>query len=120
MIDIKYLYILKILKNEIPNGNFALIESKDIIASLPNKYKLDIESISKALSYLERNEFINIKYADDGLYCLCILPKTDQILEKQIETKRKNSKIYWIIILITFFSSFIGSLLATYLINIIL
>ena len=70
MLDIKSKLVLKILVKECPNGSYNIVEAKDIISSLPNRYKVDSDGLDNILIYLERQEYISIKYDDDGVYCL--------------------------------------------------
>lgn len=118
MLDIKSKLVLKILIKECPNGAYKIVESKDIISAMPNKYRVDSDGLENILIYLERQEYISIKYDDDGVYCLCVLPYGNEILEKEQDKKRENysSSQFWIFVIIIFFvtmtSSAIGSTIA--------
>lgn len=117
MLDIKSKLVLKILIKECPNGAYKIVESKDIISAMPNKYRVDFDGLENILIYLERQEFISIKYDDDGVYCLCVLPFGNEILENESNKKRENEKFphFWKYIIIFFilslFSCMIGSIL---------
>ena len=114
MLDIKSKLVLKILVKECPNGAYSIVEAKDIISSLPNRYKVDSDGLDNILIYLERQEYISIKYDDEGVYCLCVLPFGNEILEdEQYNKKReeKSSPRLWLLILIIFISSFSASFL---------
>ncbi len=115
MLDIKSKLVLKILIKECPNGAYNIVDGRDIISMLPNKYKLDTEGLDNILIYLERQEFISIKYDDDGIYCLCVLPFGNEVLEHEAEQKKENSKssLSWVKFLIIFIISFIASFLGT-------
>lgn len=119
MIDTKSSLVLKILINECPNGSFHIIEGKDIISSLPLKYRVDFEGLENILNYLERKDFISIKYDDDdGVYCLCVLPSGNEYFENLNKQKRedKKSSLLWRYILInsitTFLFGFVGAVIA--------
>ncbi len=114
MLDIKSRLVLKILVKECPNGAYNIVEAKDIISSLPNRYKVDSDGLENILIYLERQEYISIKYDDEGLYCLCVLPFGNEILEDEHYNKKaEGSKPLrlWILIVVVFFASFIGGFL---------
>lgn len=120
MLDIKSKLVLKILVKECPNGSYKIVESKDIISSLPSRYKVDNDGLENILIYLERQEYISIKYDDDGVYCLCILPFGNEVLEEEHNKKRESKKPsrYWFIFLLaltTFLSSFLGCLLSNWI-----
>ena len=121
MLDIKSKLILKILVKECPYGSYNIIESKDIISALPNKYKIDIEELENILIFLERQEYISIKYDDDGVYCLCVLPFGYEILENEANKKREDKKSprLWVYVIFIFLASFLGSFLAVVIANIL-
>lgn len=121
MLDIKSKLVLKILVKECPYGSYNIIESKDIISAMPNKYKIDAEGLENILTFLERQEYISIKYDDDGLYCLCVLPFGSELLEND-ENKKREDKTprLWLFILLAFISCFVASLLGTMIANILI
>lgn len=118
MLDIKSKLVLKILVKECPNGSYNIVDAKDIISAMPNRYKIDIDGLYNIMIYLERQEFISIKYDDDGIYCLCVLPFGNEVLENETQQKRENHKFspLWVFlilnILTTFCSGIIGVILA--------
>ncbi len=120
MLDIKSKLVLKILIKECPYGSYNIIESKDIISAMPSKYKIDVEGLENILIYLERQEYISIKYDDDGVYCLCVLPFGNELLEQDDNKKReeKPSRL-WIFIVINFFVTLLASLLGVMIANIL-
>ena len=92
MLDLKSKIVLKILQKECPNGAYKIVEAKDIISSMPARYRVDFDGLDNILIYLERQEYISIKYDDDGVYCLCLLPFGNEILEN--ESKKTTVRIY--------------------------
>ena len=114
MLDIKSKLVLKILSKECPNGSFKIVESKDIISAMPSKYRVDIDGLDNILIYLERQEYISIKYDDDGVYCLCVLPYGNEILETEQTQKRegRNPSLLWKYALTSFLTAFAASLLS--------
>lgn len=113
MLDIKSKIVLKILQKECPNGAYHLVEAKDIISAMPIKYRVDNDGLNHILIYLERQEYISIKYDEEDVFCLCILPFGNEILENEGRQKseRKASPRLWIILLLSFAASLFGSLL---------
>ena len=122
MLDIKSKLVLKILLKECPNGSYKIVEAKDIISALPNKYRVDGDGLNNILIYLERQEYISIKYDDEGVYCLCVLPFGNEVLENDGKQKseEKKSLHFWLVIVLAFFASFLGAGLATILARYIL
>ena len=122
MLDIKSKLVLKILVKECPNGAYNIVEAKDIISSLPNKYRVDGDGLENILVYLERQEYISIKYDDDGVYCLCVLPFGNEVLEDEHYNKKRegiNPPRLWLLITVIFMSSFLASFLGILLVNIL-
>lgn len=121
MLDIKSKLVLKILIKECPYGSYNIIESKDIISAMPSRYKIDLEGLDNILIYLERQEYISIKYDDDGVYCLCVLPFGNEVLENEDNKKREDKKSprLWLFLIINFLSVFIAGLLGTMIANIL-
>lgn len=118
MIDIKSRIVLKILSKECPNGSYKIVDAGDIISAMPNKYKVDSEGLKHILIYLERQDCITIKYDDENVYCLAVLPYGYEICEnfqsKNAAEKNKfpAAQFFVIIFLICLLASFISSILA--------
>jgi len=120
VLDIKSKLVLKILQKECPNGAYNLVEAKDIILAMPIKYRVDNDGLNNILVYLERQEFISIKYDDEGVYCLCVLPFGNEVIESDGKQKsERNFPRFWIIVLLTSLSSFVGALLANLILRLV-
>ncbi len=113
MLDIKSKLVLKILLKECPNGAYNIVDAKDIISALPSRYKVDSDGLDNIMIYLERQEYISIKYDDEGVYCLCILPFGNEVLEDELYKKREKSTFprLWILFIIVFVGTFSANLL---------
>lgn len=114
MIDIKSKIVLKILAKECPNGAYKIVDTSDIISAMPNKYKVDSEGLKHVLIYLERQDYISIKYDDENLYCIAVLPYGYEICENnnQKESSKKKELPISIKILIMIVIGFITSLVS--------
>lgn len=112
MLDIKSKLVLKILQKECPNGAYNIVEAKDIISAMPNRFRVDNDGLDNILIYLERQEYISIKYDDDGVYCLCVLPFGNEVLENELSQKKERKfPPFWLIIFIIFLSTTLSNLL---------
>ena len=116
MIDTKSKLVLKILANECSDGNYKIVEVSDIIMSLPRHFRMDSEAVKHILTHLERQDFISIKYDDDDVYCLAVLPFGFEVLEndkpKYIKKeKSKEKKLNISTIILSFFSALFGTTL---------
>lgn len=92
MIDIKSKIVLKILAKECPNGAYKIVDTSDIISAMPNKYKVDSEGLKHVLIYLERQDYISIKYDDENLYCIAVLPYGYEICENNNQKESSKKK----------------------------
>lgn len=106
MLDTKSTLILKILQKECKNGSYKILDKNDIISALPARYRCDTDELDHIISYLERQDYVSVKYDDDNIYCLCILPAINEITTPK---RRKKEKKY-LLPLIVFILAFLGAL----------
>ena len=92
MIDTKSKLVLKILAKECGDGSYKIVEISDIIMSLPKHFRMDSENVKHIIEHLERQDMLSIKYDDDGVYCLAILPYGFEVLENEKPKMVKNTK----------------------------
>ena len=116
MLDTKSSLILKIIQKECKNGSYKIIDKNDIIFSLPSKYRCDIDELDHIMSYLERQDLIAIKYDDENVYCVCTLPASYDIFEKQTKKKRNSLGFLPLLCFIfAFLGAFLGCLVLRFL-----
>lgn len=117
MIDKKSYEILKYLANECDNG-YKVIEVEDILKEIKEN---DINQIllKQTLIYLDKNGYISIKYNDDNVYCVSMLPYGRQFIEtRNVKDKQSKDmkitirKLYFEILLIAFLGAFLGTLIS--------
>ena len=114
MIDTKSKIVLSILAKECKDGSYKIVEVPDIIMALPKHFRMDSEAVKHILTHLERQDIISIKYDDDDVFCLAVLPYGFEILEnekpkKLTHTKEKEAKINWLMVFLCFFSTLFGT-----------
>ena len=117
MIDTKSKLVLSILAKECGDGSYKIIEIPDIIMALPKRFRMDSEAVKHILTHLERQDIISVKYDDDDVFCLAVLPYGFEILENEKpitikKTKEKPQKVGFLTIFLCFLSSLLGSSLA--------
>ncbi len=112
MLDLKSTIILKILQKECHGSGYKVIDKSDIISAMPAKYRVDEENLDHIITYLERSECIHVKYDDENVYCLCVLPMGNQITEKEEKNKKEKPK-YWLLLIFIAVFSMIGGLLGS-------
>lgn len=114
MIDTKTKLVLKSLANQCRDGNYKIVEISDIIMSLPKRFRVEPDAVKHILTYLERQDMISIKYDDDGVFCLAVLPYGFEILEdedsKMFKKEHSRNKKFNIFpILTSFLSALLGA-----------
>lgn len=110
MIDAKSKLVLKILSKECGNG-YKIVEIPDIIMALPKRFRMDSENVKHILTHLERQDMISIKYDDDDIYCVSVLPFGYETLEsEQTPQSKKSHSAFWSVLL-----CFLGSLVGGFL-----
>lgn len=116
MLDVKTKLVLKILNKECHGGGYKVVEKADIISALPAKFRCDSDELEHIMTYLERHDCISIKYDDESVYCIAILPTTADVLEDAPKKKAELPPFFWaILFLIVLLASFISSLSAVFL-----
>jgi len=113
MLDKKTVSVLKAL-NKLADGNaYKVITSEEIIMCLTQKSQYDADSIKQIMEFLEKQEYVAIKFSEEHTYCYSLLPKARIFLEQDTgKTKQKKNKYPISLYLFVMLASFIGSMLA--------
>ena len=114
MIDIKSKLVLSILAKECGDGSYKIIEIPDIIMALPKRFRMDSDAVKHILTHLERQDIISVKYDDDDVFCLAVLPYGFEILENEKpkfikKNAEKPKKVGFLMLFLCFLSSLLGS-----------
>lgn len=83
MLDKNNLKIIKKLNKLCDGNNYKVFEYSQLSKDFDEKNN----SIKKHLEYLKENEYIDIKYSDKEVVCLCLLAKGRQV-EEDLKTPR--------------------------------
>ena len=75
MLDVRTSLLLEKINTLCGEGGFQIAEESDLLASFPAAYKVGKDELSRIMRHLEASGYIEIKYAEDGVYCLCPLPQ---------------------------------------------
>ena len=115
MLDERSKIVLNYLVNECSEGAYRVIDTAELINALPKKFKPDDATVSLCMDYLEKGNYISIKYKDAKMYCVSPLPFARQILENESNEREKTKQLYNIVSLLyilVFACAFLGSFLA--------
>lgn len=112
MLDKKSLSVLKVL-NKLSDGNAYKVTTSDEIIAALSKSQFDNDSVRQIMDFLEKQEYLTIKFSEENTYCYSLLPKARIVLEqetgKQRTKKNTLSVMQYVLIAI---SSFVGTMVA--------
>jgi len=113
MLDKKSIIVLKTL-NKLSSGTaYKVVTADEILASLSQKSLFDFDTIKEILDFLEKQEYLNIKFSEENTYCYSLLPKARIYLEQEnSKHKNKSYKLPTIHYVFCLLSSFAGTSLA--------
>ena len=115
MLDLRSRAILKYLVHECCEGSYRVFDVGELVECLPAKFKADSVVVGQCMQYLEKGNYISIKYKDGNMYCCSPLPFARQILENESNERQKVKKLIkmgsWLYILVFVFA-FLGSFMA--------
>lgn len=94
--------------NKMCNSSYSVLEFTEIISKLPRKYSFDVEYLKKSLDYLQKRNYIDIKYYDEKEICLSVLPKSHSLEEDLLEERNKRLNYFKL----SFFSAILSGLFA--------
>ena len=101
------------------DGSYKIIEIHDLIKGMLPKYKIDSEIFGQMMKFLVGMELIDIKYTDESVTCVAILPK-GRIYEESKAEKRHNRAIGKGIAILIIVGSFLAAMAGAFLANILL
>ena len=113
MLDKKSITVLKVLNKLSVGTAYKVITADEIIASLSQKSLYDFDTIKEIIDFLEKQEYLNIKFSEENTYCYSLLPKARIYLEQEgSKTKSKQAKVPVMHYVFCMISSFLGTTLA--------
>jgi len=118
MLDKRTSRFLAIVSRICSDGSYKIIEKTELSKEMRER-TTDFVSLGQMVQYLQDNEMIDVKYTDETVYCLTVLPKGRAAFENTRNRSRDAIKISQktMIILIAgcFVAALIGSMLGTLL-----
>lgn len=113
MLDKKSFCVLKAL-NKLADGTaYKVATSDEIIASLNQKSQYDNDSIRQIMDFLEKQEYLNIKFSEENTYCYSLLPKARIVLEQESGKQRtKKDTFTFLHYALIAVASFVGTMIA--------
>lgn len=99
MLDKRTESVLSGINTLCAEGTYKILETEEILAVLPRKFKIDADGLKQMVKYLKDRDYIDVKYSDEQQYCLCTLPKGRLYFESVGKEKREGGKrskrLFW-------------------------
>ena len=111
MLDKKTTAVLKALNKLSEGSAYKVITVDDVLNALTQKSQYDSEGVRHIIDFLEKQEYINIKFSEDNTYCYSLLPKARIYLEQETKSRTQKKSIPWLNYLFTILASFIGTII---------
>jgi phage-related protein len=120
VLDKKSTAVLKSLNKLSEGCTYKVVTSDEIIVNLSQKNLYDHDNIKEIIDYLNKQEYLNLKFSEENTYCYTLLPKARIYLEQSsTNTKPKRlqfeTKTYLFIMIASFIGCFLAMLIFFYL-----
>lgn len=115
MLDKKTISVLKSMSKLASGNAYKVVTSDEIISLMGQKSQYDADIIKQIIDFLEKQEYINIKFSEENTYCYSILPKGRITLEQEnnkVGYKQEKSKFSIMSYIYVAIASFVGTMLA--------
>ena len=113
MLDKRSITVLRALAKLSATSAYKVVTAEEILVMLSPKSQFDADILKQIMDFLEKQEYINIKFYEDNTYCYSLLPKARIYLEQEANKpkmfKRNFPVMTYVFIMI---ASFIGTMLA--------
>lgn len=116
MLDKQNTKIIKKLQVLCPDGAYKVFE----LDELCKMFAVEKDALDNDFKYLKDNEFIDIKYTDETVVCLCLLPKSRQLEEQEKAKSYSHLNIMKVLLLSGIFNgimAFLGAFIAMFIIK---
>ena len=109
MLDKRTSALLNKINELCSEGSFKVVEEEELLSCFPPKAETDKEGLRQILSYRREHKYIDIQYADEGMYCLCPLPEGRMYFENARQVKSDSFRRRRDIVLMTALGAFVGA-----------
>ncbi len=94
-------------------GKYEIVEEGELLSCFPTKEGMDKDSLKKTVDYLAERGYVDVKYAEGGVYCLCPLPEGRLYSERTKTAKTDGARRRWETVLVTAIGAFVGGLVGS-------
>lgn len=111
MLDRRTSIILTKVNELCGSGGYTIVEKGELISAFPQESAPSDEELSRILGYLKTQGCLDLRYAEEGVYCICPLPEGRRYFEWAQCEKRENRLHLWGAMMVSALSALIGSFL---------
>lgn len=113
MLDKKSFSVLKALNKLTDGSAYKVTTSDEVISLLSQKSQYDNDSIRQIMDFLEKQEYLTIKFSEENTYCYSLLPKAHIVLEQEsARPKTKKNMLTAMQYALVAISAFVGTMIA--------
>lgn len=103
--------------NEIcSEGSYKVVEEGELLSCFPARYAVDRDGLATMMTYLEEHSYIDVRYAEEGVYCVTPLPEgrkyTESAREERTTSFRRRRDTVLLTAVGAFLGAFAGAILA--------
>ncbi len=109
MLDKRTHLLLSRIAELCDGGSYKVVEEKELLACFPPKLKTDGEGLVHMLRFLSEHGYIDIRYAEEGVYCLSPLPEGRMYDERMRRERTENRKRRLYLFMFTLLGAFAGA-----------
>lgn len=113
MLDKRTSFLLAKINELCAEGSYKIVEKSEFLASFPERFHVDEDGLAQMMSYLAERNYIDIRYADESVYCICPLPEGRLYFENLREVKGGTRRNRRDTVLLTVFGAFFGAFLGS-------
>ena len=85
--------MLSVLARICADGSYKIIEITELVKEMLPRFKIDGNELAQIMQYLQDNEMISLKYNDDSVYCISVLPKGRVTNEVEVIHKSHGQRV---------------------------
>ena len=120
MLDKRTSHFLKVVAKICDDGSYKIIEKTELLKEMNSKQQ-DFAALNQMVRYLQDNEMIDVKYSDETVFCLTVLPKGrvmhESMRHKGHETVGINRRTLFILVGACFLASIVGAMIGALIAN---
>ena len=94
-------------------GSFRVVDEDELLSAYSVRDGVDAKSVRDMLDYLRGGGYIDVQYAEEGVYCVRPLPQGRLYFERAKQRKSEGKRKQLTSFFMTALSAFAGALLAS-------